>query len=73
MVIRAYLANPIPGEFPAAHSGHKENLVSATPQSLRYGGRNIQFEFEIKLDLARPGEILIEDEPLEREGLPLAA
>jgi hypothetical protein len=39
----------------------------------RYGGRNIPFTFEIKLDLAKPGEILINDELLEKEDSPLAA
>ena len=73
MLITAYLPNPIPDEFPAAHNANKEDLVSTTPQSLGYDGRSRYFRFEIKLDLARPGEILINDEVIEKEGAPLAA
>jgi len=71
MVIRAYLPNPIPAEFPA--SVHNREEVSTTSRSLEYGGRSTHRTFEIKLDLARPGEILINNEVIEREDIRLAA
>jgi hypothetical protein len=71
MLIRAYLPNPIPNEFPPGYSTHKEDHASTTPQSLEYDGRNRRYSFEIKLDLNRPGEILINDEVLD--DMPLAA
>jgi hypothetical protein len=73
MLITAYLPNPIPDEFPAAHNAHKEDLVSTTSQSLKYDGRNRYFRFEIKIDLARLGEIVVEDEILEQEEILLVA
>jgi site-specific DNA recombinase len=73
MLIRAYLPNPIPDDFPAAHNGHKEDHVSTTPQSLGYDGRSMQFTFEIKLDLYRPGEIFFEGQPFPRDETSLAA
>src|SRR5262249_7277028 len=63
MVIRAYLPNPIPAVFPA--SLHNGEAVSTTSHSSGYCGRNEHLTFEIKLDLTRPGEILINDEVLE--------
>ena len=65
IMIRAYLPSPLPSEFPTADPAHQEDLVSTTPQLLEYGGRSAHHTFEIKLDLAKPGEILINDEILE--------
>jgi hypothetical protein len=73
MLITAYLPNPIPDEFPAAHNAHNENLVSTTPQSLEYGGRSVQFTFEIKLDLNRPREIFFDGQPFPQDESSLAA
>jgi hypothetical protein len=38
----------------------------------KYGGRSTHLTFEIKIELARPGEILFEDEPLPNEDAALA-
>jgi len=71
MVIRAYLPNPIPAEFPA--SVHNREEVSTTSRSLGYGGRSTHLTFEIRLDLSKPDEVLINDELIEKENTPLAA
>jgi len=38
-----------------------------------HGGRSVQFTFEIKLDLDRPGEIFFEGEPFPQDEISLAA
>ena len=38
-----------------------------------YDGRSTHLTFEIRLDLSKPDEVLINDELIEKENTPLAA
>jgi hypothetical protein len=63
----------LPGGHTRRYDGRIGDLVSTPFQTSKVRRRLRCFRLEIKLDLAKPNEILLWDEPLEPENTSLAA